>query len=169
MTMRRATATGEAETSETISLDYGSRHLRRKGLTTDQGRPFVLDLAEPTDLRDGDALLLDDGGAIRVVAAPEPLAEVRATGRTLARLAWHVGNRHTPCEVRDDRLLIQRDHVLEDMLQRLGADVFHVEAPFQPEGGAYGHGRTHGHSHAHNPHEDPNAAIPHRRDRPHAH
>ena len=165
--MRRATATGEAEASETITLDYASRYLRRRGMTTDQGETFVLDLPEPTDLRDGVSLLLDDGGAIRVLAAPEPLAEVRATGQTLARLAWHVGNRHTPCEVREDRLLIQRDHVLEDMLRGLGAEVAHIEAPFQPEGGAYGHGRTHGHSHSHDPHEDPNAHIPHRHE--HAH
>ena len=117
----RATQVGEADTDRTISLDYASRYLRRRGLTTDQGEAFVLDLPEPTDLRHGDALILDDGSAIRVVAAPEPLAEVRASGRTLARLAWHIGNRHTPCEVREDRLLIQRDHVLEDMLRRLGA------------------------------------------------
>lgn len=156
-------------TSQSVSLTYESRYLRRRLLTTDEGESFLLDLPEPIDLREGDALILDDSSAIRVVAAAEPLAEVRAEGRTLARLAWHVGNRHTPCEVRDDRLLIQRDHVLEDMLARLGAEVVHVEAPFNPEGGAYGHGRTHGHSHSHDPHEDPNADIPHRRDHSHHH
>ncbi|MEL7466447.1 MAG: urease accessory protein UreE [Pseudomonadota bacterium] len=157
--MKRATSVGATDTENTISLTYAARYLRRRALETDQGESFLLDLAEPTDLRHGQALLLDDGSAIRVVAAPEPLAEVRATGQTLARLAWHVGNRHTPCEVREDRLLIQRDHVLEDMLKGLGAEVAHIEAPFQPEGGAYGHGRTHGHSHSHDPHEDPNAHI----------
>jgi urease accessory protein len=87
---------------------------------------------------------------------------VRAPGATLARLAWHIGNRHTPCQVEADRLLIQRDHVLEDMLTRLGAKITHIEEPFRPEIGAYGHGRTHGHSHSHDPHADPNAHIPHR-------
>lgn len=142
-----------------VSLVYADRHIRRRRLRMDGGEAFLLDLPEPTELCDGDALSLDDGRFVRVVAAPEPLAEARATGLALARLAWHVGNRHTPCAVEDGRLLIQRDHVLEDMLTRLGAAVAHVEAPFAPEGGAYGHGRTHGHSHSHDPHEDPNAAI----------
>ena len=82
-------------------------------------------------------------------AAPEPLAEVAAEGAELARLAWHVGNRHAPAQIGAGRLWIRRDHVLEAMLARLGATVRPVMAPFTPEGGAYGHGRTHGHSHGH--------------------
>ncbi|MEM8753058.1 MAG: urease accessory protein UreE [Pseudomonadota bacterium] len=144
-----------------VRLVYAERHVRRRRLRTATGEEFLLDLAEPTELKDGDALRLDDGGAVQVRAAPEPLAEARAEGSALARLAWHVGNRHTPCQIDGDRLLIQRDHVLEDMLRRLGAEVRHVEAPFQPEGGAYGHGRTHGHAHAPHAHDDPNAHLRH--------
>ena len=143
-----------------IRLTYADRYRRRGLLETAGGLAVLLDLAETTELADGAALVLEDGRHVAIRAAAEPLAEVRGPG--LARLAWHIGNRHTPCEVADGRLLIQRDHVLEDMLRRLGAEVAHVEAPFRPEGGAYGHGRTHGHAHAHDPHDDPNAHIPHR-------
>ncbi|MEO1492000.1 MAG: urease accessory protein UreE [Pseudomonadota bacterium] len=143
-----------------LSLSYDQRYRRRGVLHTDCGTPFLLDLAEATELALGAGLRLMDGRSISVSASPEPLAAVR--GGALARLAWHIGNRHTPCEVQADRLLIQRDHVLEDMLRGLGAEITHVEEPFQPEGGAYGHGRTHGHGHAHSAHDDPNAHIPHR-------
>lgn len=148
-----------------VSLAYEQRYRRRGLLHTDSGQEFLLDLPEATELREGDALELEDGRQVLVRAAPEPLAEVRAAGATLARLAWHVGNRHTPAQVEAERLLIQRDHVIEEMLTRLGASVTHVEEPFTPEGGAYGHGRTHGHSHSHDPQADPNAHIPHRHDR----
>ena len=95
------------------------------------------------------------GWRVGAAAPPAPAA--------LARLAWHVGNRHTPAEILEGRLRILRDHVLEDMLIRLGAEIRHLEAPFRPEGGAYGMGRTHGHSHSHDPHHDPDA---HMRDAP---
>ncbi|MBY8974626.1 urease accessory protein UreE [Rhodobacteraceae bacterium NNCM2] len=152
-----------------VWLTFEGRYKRRGRLRAANGAEYLLDLPEATELRDGDAVVLEDGRHVLIRAAAEPLAEVRAEGQALARLAWHVGNRHTPCEVHDDRLLIQRDHVLEDMLTRLGATVVHVEAPFQPEGGAYGHGRTHGHSHSHDPHADPNAHIPHRHGAGHDH
>jgi len=127
------------------TLDYEQRFLRRKVLVSDEGMSFLVDLAHTTSLNAGDALVLDDGRRIEVAAAVEPLFEV--TGRDLVRLAWHIGNRHTPCQIEEGRLLIQRDHVLRDMLDRLGAHVHEVDEPFTPEGGAYGHGRTHGHSH----------------------
>lgn len=146
---------------DVVTLAYDQRYRRRGLLTTQAGSEVLLDLAEATELQDGDSLLLEDGRRIGVRAAAEPLAEVRAEGAVLARLAWHVGNRHTPAQVEDGRLLIRRDHVLEDMLRGLGATVSHVEEPFRPEGGAYGHGRTHGHHH-HGAHDDPNAHIPHR-------
>ena len=95
-------------------------------------------------LAEGDLLQLEDGGLVAVRAAPEALLEV--TG-DLPRLAWHIGNRHTPCQIEPHRLLIQTDHVLEAMLKGLGGHVRAVEEPFSPEGGAYGHGRTMGHSH----------------------
>lgn len=140
-----------------VSLTYEDRFRRRGRLMTSAGDSILLDLAAPTELRDGSALVIADGRHIAVCAAQEPLAEVR--GQNIARLAWHIGNRHTPCQIEVDRILIQCDHVLEDMLAGLGAAITHISAPFQPEGGAYGHGRTHGHSHSHDPHEDPNAHL----------
>ena len=89
--------------------------------------------------------MLEDGRLIGVRALPEPLLEI--TGGDFTRLAWHIGNRHTPCQIEPGRLLIQRDHVLRGMLERLGASLREVTEPFAPEGGAYGYGRTHGHAH----------------------
>lgn len=128
-----------------VALDYEGRFLRRRRLETAAGRAILVDLPEVTSLDDGDALVLSDGSAIAVRAAPEALLAVR--GPSLARLAWHIGNRHTPCRIESDRLLIREDHVLADMLRRLGAEVTPLSAPFTPEGGAYGHGRTLGHAH----------------------
>ena len=127
-----------------VTLTYDARFLRRKVLTTSGGTQFLVDLAQTSSVGQGDAFKLSDGRLIDVIPASETLLEV--TG-DLPRLAWHIGNRHTPCQVEQDRLLIQTDHVLRDMLQKLGATLREVEAPFTPEGGAYGHGRTHGHSH----------------------
>ena len=125
-------------------LTYEARFLRRKVLTTADGRSVLVDLAHTTSLNHGDALEAQNGQFIEIIAAPEPLLEVRGT---LVQLAWHIGNRHTPCQIEADRLLIQNDPVIGHMLEHLGARVVPVMAPFTPEGGAYGHGRTHGHSH----------------------
>ena len=145
---------------DAVPLDYAARWRRRGVLTTDGGERVLLDLAEATELQEGDALALDDGRRVALRAAAEPLTEVRATDAVhLTRLAWHLGNRHLPVQSEAERLLIRHDHVLEDMLERLGARLARVEAPFTPERGAYGHGRTHGHSHSHDPHEDPDAAL----------
>ena len=130
--------------SDHVSLDYEARMLRRRRLTTASGRDILADLDRTTSLQDGDRLVLEDGRLIEIRAADEPL--LRVTG-DLARLARHIGNRHTPCQIEDDHLLIKPDHVLADMLARLGAAVEEVQARFEPEGGAYGHGRTMGHSH----------------------
>lgn len=131
--------------ADRISLSYEARFLRRRVLTTDGGLEFLLDLEKTTSLDHGGVLILADGREVEVVAAPEPLLEIR--GRNLVRLAWHIGNRHTPCQVETDRLLIQPDHVIRDMLARLGAEIAERVEPFTPEGGAYGHGRTHSHAH----------------------
>lgn len=147
---------GGGGANDRVRLDYRDRFVRRRRLATAGGLAVLVDLAETVSLEDGDALLLDDGRLVAVEAAPEPLVEARpgreaeghgAAKGTLARLAWHVGNRHTPAEIRDDCVVVQRDHVIEDMLRHLGADLTAIEAPFRPEGGAYGHGRTHGHHH----------------------
>jgi urease accessory protein len=144
-TVRRAGAWDRA--ADAVTLDHEGRFLRRRLLTTDGGAALQVDLAETVSLADGDAFETADGRFIAVRAAAEPLAEVTAGRAELARLAWHIGNRHAPAEIGPERILIRRDHVIEAMLERLGATVRHVEAPFQPEGGAYGHGRTHGHHH----------------------
>ncbi len=133
-----------------VTLSYDDRFLRRKVLTTVQGDRFLVDLEHTTSLDHGDAFQLQDGRLIEVIAAEEDLLEV--TGHDLVRLAWHIGNRHTPCQIEATRLLIQRDHVMMDMLARLGAVTRAVVEPFTPEGGAYGHGRTHSHSHGDHDH-----------------
>ncbi|MGB8622958.1 MAG: urease accessory protein UreE [Paracoccaceae bacterium] len=131
--------------ADTVRLDYEGRFLRRKRLTGEGGTVFRVDLPETVSLEAGDALMLEDGRPIAVAAAEEDLLQI--TGPGLARLAWHIGNRHTPCQIESDGLLIRRDPVLADMLARLGARLAEVSGPFMPEGGAYGHGRTMGHSH----------------------
>lgn len=135
--------TGDA--ADTVTLDYEARFLRRKRLVSDAGEPFLVELAETRSLSQGEGFRLDDGRIIAVMAAAEPLLAVRHSN--LARIAWHVGNRHTPCQIADDHILIREDKVLQAMLEGLGASVAQVIAPFTPEGGAYGHGRTHGHEH----------------------
>ena len=105
--------------------------------------PVLIDLPQTISLNPGDGLV-SQVGVIEIVAAREPVLKINGD---LVRLAWHIGNRHTPCEVASDHLLIRADHVMADMLEHLGAEVEAVEAPCRPEGGAYGHGRTHGHSH----------------------
>ena len=132
------------------TLSYEDRFLRRKLLQTVHAERFVVDLEHATSLDHGDAFELADGRLIEVVAAEEALYAV--TGGALLRFAWHIGNRHTPCQIEEERLLIQRDHVIRDMLERLGAEVTEVTEPFTPEGGAYGHGRTHSHEHGHSAH-----------------
>jgi len=128
-----------------VTLDYEARFLRRKRLVTEAGWPFVVDLEKTTSLYHGDALELADGRLVEIRAATEPVLEI--TGPDLPRLAWHIGNRHTPCQILPDRLRIRRDKVIAHMLDHLGATATEAEAPFTPEGGAYGHGRTHSHEH----------------------
>jgi urease accessory protein len=127
-----------------VVLGYDERFLRRKRLTMASGDTFLVDLAETTNLLSGDALELSDGRLVEIAAAEEPVLVIRGD---LVRLAWHIGNRHTPCQIEADRLVIRADHVLADMLRGLGATVTETLAPFSPEGGAYGLGRTMGHAH----------------------
>ncbi|MEO9826858.1 MAG: urease accessory protein UreE [Paracoccaceae bacterium] len=132
-------------------LDYAERFLRRKRLETTDGAAFLADLEQTISLDDGDALELGDGSMVQITAAEEALFKV--TGPDLVRLAWHVGNRHTPCQINADHLLIQADPVIGHMLEHLHATVTPITAPFTPEGGAYGHGRTHSHEHVATAHE----------------
>lgn len=136
----------------TVTLAFDDRFRRRMAMTDDAGGAFLLDLPRAVALDDGDGLELGDGGILRVVAAPEALMEVRVPGpvEAFARVAWHLGNRHLPVQIVGDTIRLRRDHVIEEMLRGLGAEVRDVEAPFMPEGGAYGghsHGGGHGHAH----------------------
>jgi urease accessory protein len=148
--------------ADTIVLDFDDRHRRRMAMTGTRGLEFLLDLENATALRGGDALVLEDGRLIEVVAAAEPILEIRGTDpQHLVRVAWHLGNRHLPTQISAKALRIRRDHVIEEMVKGLGARVIEIEAPFDPEGGAYdGHGHadaaghahdhaSHGHSHDH--------------------
>jgi urease accessory protein len=138
--IKPAGAWNEASAVDCIALDAHERHRRRIVLTGERGTTFLLDLPRATALRDGDGLLLDDGAIVRIAGRREPLVEITAAGPAeLARLAWHIGNRHIDVQIVGDRLRIRRDHVIEDMLQGLGARVTPIEAPFEPEGGAYAH------------------------------
>ncbi len=124
---------------DTITLDETARHRRRIRMVSDGGIEFLLDLPAAQLLLHADGLQLDDGRIIEVRAAPEELYEVCATDPLhLLRIAWHMGNRHLPTQVMRDHIRIRRDHVIREMLEGLGALVNEIEAPFDPEGGAYG-------------------------------
>jgi urease accessory protein len=140
----RADSVSESLVVDSVVLDADERHRRRVMLTGERGTKFLLDLPHATALRDGDGLVLEDGAIVRVTGKPEPLVVIAAASpHELARLAWHIGNRHTDVQIVGDKLRIRRDHVLEDMLRGLGARLTPVEAPFDPEHGAYGHGHQH--------------------------
>ena len=147
-TLHRAPA-GDADTF--VTLDYDARFIRRKRLVTDAGWAFVIDLEQTTSLDHGDVLQTGDGKRIEVRAQAEDVLVI--TGDRLHRIAWHIGNRHTPCQIKADCLVIQRDPVIQHMLEHVGATVTAAVAPFTPEGGAYGHGRTHSHEHVATAHE----------------
>src|SRR5579862_6272972 len=135
-----AGAWNTADAVDCVALDAQDRHRRRIVLTGERGTTFLLDLPRATALGDGDGLLLDDGAIVRIAGRKEPLVEITAASPSeLARLAWHIGNRHIDVQIVGDRLRIRRDHVIEDMLGGVGARVAPIEAPFEPEGGAYAH------------------------------
>jgi len=148
------------EPADTVVLDYDERYRRRVAMTGVRGLGFLLDLPEAVMLRAGDGIKLEDGRIVEVVAAPEPLVEIRAAdAAALTRIAWHLGNRHLPTELMRTSLRIRRDAVIEEMARGLGGAVVAIEAPFNPEGGAYvrapapdhdhDHDRDHDHDHAH--------------------
>lgn len=147
-----------------VILSYDQRLLRRRRLQTSSGAGFLVDLPEVTNLDAFWGFELTDGSTVQVVPAEESITEV--TG-DLPRLAWHIGNRHTPCQIEPTRLVIRHDHVIEAMLRQLGATLRHISGPFRPEGGAYGHGRTMGHDHGHD--HGAHAAHDHDHDHDHPH
>lgn len=123
--------------ADRVTLSYDERHRRRLRFLAAAGTEFVLDLQRTAVLCDGDGLRLEDGRIILVIAAAEPLLEITAEAALLARLAWHIGNRHLPAQIAAGRILIREDSVIESMLLGLGATVAHVNEPFTPEPGAY--------------------------------
>ena len=138
----------EAEARDSVTLAYDERFRRRIRLSTDRGRELLLDLPKAVALGEGDGLRLEDGGWVRVAAAQEPLVELTGDPSLLLRLAWHLGNRHTPAQLLPGALRIRPDHVLVEMARSLGAGIREIAAPFQPESGAYAQAR-HGHDHDH--------------------
>jgi urease accessory protein len=143
----KANGTWSGDVIESVTLPFEERHRRRIRMIDDGGTPFMLDLADAARLSDGDGLVLDAGGMIVVRAARERVADLRCASEVAAmKLAWHIGNRHTPLQVLDDGILrIAYDHVLVEMAVGLGALAEEKVAPFEPEGGAYSSG--HGHDH----------------------
>ena len=142
-------------------LDFAQRSAQKVTVTSVKGATIEIDLHEPVRLRTDDLLVLDDGGLVEVVAAPEPLIEARAADVAgLSRLAWHLGDRHVPVQVLPNRIRARRDAAIETLLGALGAKVAMIEAPFEPEGGAYAssHGHDHHdhdhHGHSHHEHDD---------------
>jgi urease accessory protein len=154
---------------DSVVLEFDERYRRRLVMTGVGGLAFLLDLPEAAMLRGGDGLRLEDGRIVEVVAAPEPLAEIRVVDPlALMRVAWHLGNRHLETEMTAKALRVRRNPIIEDMVRGLGARVIPVEAPFNPEGGAYvqaaGREHEHKHKHKHKHHGDE-----HRHDHDHGH
>src|SRR5262245_54554537 len=140
----------DAPVADTLILPHAQRQAQKGFLFGIKGTCVELDFAEPVRLRTDDALVLDDGALIEVVAEPEPLIEARAADLpSLARLAWHLGDRHVPVQLMERKLRLKRDDTIEALLQGLGAKLTAIEAPFEPEGGAYEAAAAHGHHHHH--------------------
>ena len=148
-----AAGTWTGQPADALALERDDRHRRRLVMRCLGGTVFLLNLPEAKVMKDGDALELEDGRLVVVRAKPEKLLDITAQDPAhLVRIAWHLGNRHLPTQLLGDRLRIREDHVIEDMLVKLGATVVHVADAFDPEGGAYGHGAVHGHDHGHDHH-----------------
>ncbi len=137
--------TGFASHKDFIELSYDERFLRRKKLTSFNGIEFLVDLKNTISLKKDDMFKLDSGLLINVRYKIEELLEIK--GNNLMHLIWHIGNRHIPCQIEENRILIQNDKVIEEMILRLNGQTKVVLEAFDPEGGAYGIGRTHGHRH----------------------
>src|SRR3954452_5852774 len=152
-TVVRRPAVKPERVADSVTLDHEGRNRRRIALKGEGGLDFLLDLDKATALNDGDAVRLEDGRLVQVKAAPQRLLEVRAENPLrLLRIAWHIGNRHTPAEITADAIYIEDDHVLAEMVRGQGCPATLVQRPFQPERGAYGLDR--GHDRGHHGHGD---------------
>ena len=130
---------------DNISLSYEDRFIRRKKLVTDNGTEFLVNLEETISVNENHFFELEDGKVIKIISKEENLIEIM--GENLKKIIWHVGNRHLPCQIEESRILIQDDPVIFDMIIKLKGNVKKVLEKFNPEGGAYGMGRTHIHKH----------------------
>ena len=128
-----------------ISLSYEDRFIRRKKLIANNGTEFLVNLEETVSLNENNFFELENGNLIKVLSKEENLIEI--TGDNLKQIIWHIGNRHLPCQIEENRILIQDDAVILDMVLNLHGNVKKVFEKFKPEGGAYGIGRTHSHKH----------------------
>ena len=128
-----------------ISLSYEDRFIRRKKLIANNGTEFLVNLEETVSVNENNFFELENGNLIKVLSKEENLIEI--TGDNLKQIIWHIGNRHLPCQIEENRILIQDDAVILDMVLNLHGDVKKVFEKFEPEGGAYGIGRTHSHKH----------------------
>ena len=146
---RRGTFSGQP--FDLVVLGHEERHVRRKRLALVHEGSILVDFPQATVLEHGDALALEDGRLVEVVAAEEELLEVTGhSAAELSQLAWHIGNRHLAAQIEQYRILILRDGVIRDMLLGLGAHVRDVFEPFHPVRGAYsGQPHSHGHHHGH--------------------
>jgi urease accessory protein len=152
-----------------VELTHAGRHRRRIAMRGQGGAEFLLDLVEAVHLRDGDGLAFEDGRVVRVVAASEPVVEITGDPHLIARVAWHIGNRHVPAQILPGRIRIGRDHVLEEMIANLGAKLVRTNAPFDPEPGAYAGEAAHAHSHDHDHSHDPAHKHAHKHGHRHEH
>ena len=140
-----------------VVLDWDTRQKSRFEVTDSQGRSLGVFLPRGTVVRGGDVLVAEDGSLVKVIATPQPVMVVRHCAEhgspfDLLRAAYHLGNRHVALDLQPDRLQIEPDPVLADMLRRMHLIVTEELAPFEPEGGAYaaahaGHRHDHGHAH----------------------
>lgn len=167
----RKAAVKQDRVVETLTLDHEDRNRRRVALKGDGGRDILLDLDKPTALNDGDAVKLEDGSLVLIKAAPQRLIEITAENPLrLARVAWHIGNRHTPAEITANAIYIEQDHVLAEMIRGQGCAMAEVERPFQPERGAYDHDHAAcGHDHHGHHHHDPSHEHGHDHSHSHSH
>ena len=145
---------------DTVILNSEQRRMQRGNVTGEKGASIAFDFAAPVALRTDDALLLDNGDAVEVVAAAEKLIEVRGDIPTLSKVAHALGDRHLPVQILTNRIRLQRADGVSALIASLGGKVMEIEAPFEPEGGAYAvaaadhHGHDHhGHDHGHHHHD----------------
>ena len=133
------------EITDQISLTYEERFIRRKKLITDKGVEFLVNLKEAKNIDENQFFELDNGKLIKIVSKKENLIEI--TGDNINKIIWHLGNRHVQVEIKNNKVLIEDDPIILDMILKLKGTVKKVFEKFNPEGGAYGLGRTHSHKH----------------------